>query len=239
MRLWVDNSLVIDQWTSLAATEASGTILFGLGNEFYDITLEYAAQASRVPFVRLSMRRSAVCGRAQVDATCLQTEPLRIGSHAAAAAAAAAEMCISAMQAPGTSDSGLSLKWENSNTQVGLPQPQQQRTFLEDQPQLPIGYSLPSALWSWLVPGRQPHVQGRHSHRSALPELRDLRVAFHHRPVITLNAFPVAVVHGSARAARAMVTPEGNYLLRAVRRDSWYDGSKPRSVKHPHLKVGA
>ena len=42
VRLWVDNSLVIDQWTSLAGTDPSGTPLaFGISNGYYDVKMEY------------------------------------------------------------------------------------------------------------------------------------------------------------------------------------------------------
>jgi len=67
VRLWVDNSLIIDSWTSLSGTETSGTYLFALANDFYDITIEFAAQP------------------------------------------------------PGTSSTGLTLKWENDNNMGGNP----------------------------------------------------------------------------------------------------------------------
>ena len=45
-RLWVDNSLVIDQWTSLASFSTSATIAFSVANGYYDILLEYKQLSS-------------------------------------------------------------------------------------------------------------------------------------------------------------------------------------------------
>jgi hypothetical protein len=55
VRLWVDNSLIIDSWTSLAGTETSGTYYFDLGNDFYDITIEFAAQPPGTSSTGLSL----------------------------------------------------------------------------------------------------------------------------------------------------------------------------------------
>jgi hypothetical protein len=41
LRLWVDNVLIIDQWTSLYETVQSGTVLFSIGKHYYDLLLEY------------------------------------------------------------------------------------------------------------------------------------------------------------------------------------------------------
>jgi hypothetical protein len=41
VKLWIDNSILIDQWASLAATEASGTIMASSADAYYDIRLEY------------------------------------------------------------------------------------------------------------------------------------------------------------------------------------------------------
>ena len=112
VRLWVDNLLVIDQWTSLAATEASGTILFGLGNEFYDITLEYAAQARHATHPHLCWR----CLGCEPERT---RRPIPFGISIRPRRRRRHDVHVGAVQAPGTSDSGLSLKWENGNTQVG------------------------------------------------------------------------------------------------------------------------
>jgi len=46
VKLWLDNSVVIDQWTSLSGTEASGTFSFGVVNGFYDIAVTYAQTAA-------------------------------------------------------------------------------------------------------------------------------------------------------------------------------------------------
>ena len=50
VRLWVDNSLIINEWTSLSGTEPSGTPLaFDIGNEFYDIKMEYKTLGGQTP----------------------------------------------------------------------------------------------------------------------------------------------------------------------------------------------
>jgi hypothetical protein len=41
IKLWVDNSLIVDQWTSLEGLESSGTISVASENGYYDITVEY------------------------------------------------------------------------------------------------------------------------------------------------------------------------------------------------------
>ena len=41
VRLWLDNSLVVDQWSSLATTRPTGTLQFDNANGLYDIKLEY------------------------------------------------------------------------------------------------------------------------------------------------------------------------------------------------------
>ena len=41
MKLWVDNSLLVDQWTDLTATEKSGTLMIGTANGYYDVVMEY------------------------------------------------------------------------------------------------------------------------------------------------------------------------------------------------------
>ena len=42
VRLWVDDVMVVDQWTSLALIEASGTYAFASAAEWYNLRLEYA-----------------------------------------------------------------------------------------------------------------------------------------------------------------------------------------------------
>jgi hypothetical protein len=46
IKLWVSNMLIVDAWTSLSATEGSGTVLFSLANAYYDITMEYKMPAN-------------------------------------------------------------------------------------------------------------------------------------------------------------------------------------------------
>lgn len=41
VKLWVDNSVVIDAWSSLSSTEVSGSIGFDTSNRYYDIKLDY------------------------------------------------------------------------------------------------------------------------------------------------------------------------------------------------------
>eukprot|EP00960_Hanusia_phi_P060184 764428-Hanusia_phi.AAC.1 len=41
VRLWVDNVILIDQWTSLEGTENSGTIYMGTAGGYYDVVMEY------------------------------------------------------------------------------------------------------------------------------------------------------------------------------------------------------
>jgi hypothetical protein len=41
VKLWVDNSIIVSQWTSLASTSPSGTIGFGSANGYYDIQALY------------------------------------------------------------------------------------------------------------------------------------------------------------------------------------------------------
>jgi hypothetical protein len=48
IRLWVDNTLIVDMWASMTATESSGTIVFGVENGLYDIKLEYKQEGSTV-----------------------------------------------------------------------------------------------------------------------------------------------------------------------------------------------
>jgi len=45
VRVWMDNSLIIDQWTSLVATDASGKLVFGVTG-LYDVKIEYKQEAA-------------------------------------------------------------------------------------------------------------------------------------------------------------------------------------------------
>mmetsp|Transcript_34887 Transcript_34887/g.82189 ORF Transcript_34887/g.82189 Transcript_34887/m.82189 type:complete len:5981 (-) Transcript_34887:63-18005(-) len=46
VKLWVDNSIIIQQWASLASTAPSGTIGFAKGNGYYDISMLYKCKGS-------------------------------------------------------------------------------------------------------------------------------------------------------------------------------------------------
>jgi hypothetical protein len=47
VRLWIDNSLIIDQWTSIATTAPSGTISFpSAADNLYDVQMEYRRYAA-------------------------------------------------------------------------------------------------------------------------------------------------------------------------------------------------
>uniref|UniRef100_A0A7S4KLE9 PA14 domain-containing protein n=1 Tax=Guillardia theta TaxID=55529 RepID=A0A7S4KLE9_GUITH len=46
VKLWVDNSIIIQQWTSIDGTTVSGTMGFGNGNGYYDISLLYKCATS-------------------------------------------------------------------------------------------------------------------------------------------------------------------------------------------------
>ena len=45
VKLWVDNSIVIHQWSSLQSTAPSGTIAFGRGDGYYDISALYKCKS--------------------------------------------------------------------------------------------------------------------------------------------------------------------------------------------------
>ena len=47
VRLWIDNTLVVDQWSSLVATAASGAIRFGGAAALHELKLEYLVSALR------------------------------------------------------------------------------------------------------------------------------------------------------------------------------------------------
>ena len=46
IRVWVDNSMVVDLWSSLFATEANGNAVFLSSNTFYEIIVEYKQEAA-------------------------------------------------------------------------------------------------------------------------------------------------------------------------------------------------
>ena len=41
VKLWVDNSIIVQQWASIASTAPSGTIGFAAGNGYYDISMVF------------------------------------------------------------------------------------------------------------------------------------------------------------------------------------------------------
>jgi hypothetical protein len=51
IRLWVDNILIVDMWASLAGTVGSGTAVFGILDNFYEIVLEYKQKGSDISAV--------------------------------------------------------------------------------------------------------------------------------------------------------------------------------------------
>jgi len=46
VKLWVDNSIIVQQWTSLSGTAPSGTMGFAKGNGYYDISMLYKCGAA-------------------------------------------------------------------------------------------------------------------------------------------------------------------------------------------------
>jgi hypothetical protein len=46
IRLWIDNALIVDMWTSISTTEGSGIIEFGVKNGLHDLLLEYKQEGS-------------------------------------------------------------------------------------------------------------------------------------------------------------------------------------------------
>merc|ERR1719181_1078872 len=46
VKLWVDNSIIVQQWTSLSGTAPSGTMGFAKGNGYYDISMLYKCGAT-------------------------------------------------------------------------------------------------------------------------------------------------------------------------------------------------
>jgi hypothetical protein len=41
VQLWIDNSLVIAQWTSLATVDPSGTLSFPVAEDYYNLVMDY------------------------------------------------------------------------------------------------------------------------------------------------------------------------------------------------------
>ena len=69
VKLWVDNSIVIQQWSSLSSTAPSGTIAFGRGDGYYDISALYkcASQTSEKKCGYTLQWESTVSGVANLD----------------------------------------------------------------------------------------------------------------------------------------------------------------------------
>jgi hypothetical protein len=56
VRLWVDNSLVIDQWDTLVVTSPSGTLQFDTANALYDIKIEYKQESGTATDARIQLQ---------------------------------------------------------------------------------------------------------------------------------------------------------------------------------------
>jgi len=70
VKLWVDNSIVIQQWSSLASEEPSGTIAFGRANGYYDISALYKCAPASTEKCGYSLKwESTVSGVANLDAS--------------------------------------------------------------------------------------------------------------------------------------------------------------------------
>jgi len=72
VRLWVDNSLVIDQWASLIATTPSGTLQFDTANALYDIKIEYKQDfdtATDLGSIKLEYQYPGITGLALIPST--------------------------------------------------------------------------------------------------------------------------------------------------------------------------
>ena len=58
VKMWIDNALIVDQWTSLSCTEGSATWGFANANAFYDIRIEYQQQSGSMG-LQLLWKRNA------------------------------------------------------------------------------------------------------------------------------------------------------------------------------------
>jgi len=68
VKLWVDNSIIIQQWASLASTAPSGTIAFGKGNGYYDISALYKCSSTGGSSCGYTLKwESTVSGVANLD----------------------------------------------------------------------------------------------------------------------------------------------------------------------------
>ena len=59
VKLWVDNSIVIQQWNSIASATPSGTIGFATGNGYYDISMVYQGTAAALNGYQLLWENTA------------------------------------------------------------------------------------------------------------------------------------------------------------------------------------
>ena len=66
VKLWVDNSIIIQQWTSLHTTTPSGTIAFGRADGYYDISALYKCSGVAACNYQLQWE-STVSGVAAID----------------------------------------------------------------------------------------------------------------------------------------------------------------------------
>jgi len=70
VKLWVDNSVIIQQWSSLNSEEPSGTIAFGRANGYYDISALYKCNPAASKKCGYSLKyESTVSGVANLDAS--------------------------------------------------------------------------------------------------------------------------------------------------------------------------
>jgi hypothetical protein len=76
IRLWIDNTLIVDMWASISATAGSGTIVFGVKNGLHDILLEYKQEGSVVA-ASLSWESTSILKRTiSASSFCLNSDNL-------------------------------------------------------------------------------------------------------------------------------------------------------------------
>jgi hypothetical protein len=59
VKMWVDNKLVMDQWSSLVSTQAQGTLVFGSSFARYSIVIEYKQRGPAPMGATLSWKTGA------------------------------------------------------------------------------------------------------------------------------------------------------------------------------------
>ena len=62
VRLWVDNKLIIDQWTSIAVAAPTGGYLFDSASGIYDIHAEFYRDSTTLTAKELSVQDGAAAG---------------------------------------------------------------------------------------------------------------------------------------------------------------------------------